>query len=86
MLKVYVQENGLKMVGKAKDIIAKLREYNNQHETVHEFLSYNNQKTTKKSPCALTHDMNSFTIIMSKQKVPKLTNYYLLFPSNNKRM
>lgn len=83
MLKVYIQANGFKMIGKAKDICKKLREYQQYHQTVDDFL-LKNQHATKKSPFAYKHDDHSFTLITSKPEVPKLTNYYLLFPTKDR--
>lgn len=82
MIKIYVQSNGFKMVGKAKDIRSKLKEYQQQYKTVDEFLQSNTSET-KRSAYSFKHDDNSFTLITPPDKKTKRTLYYLLFPSKN---
>ncbi len=71
------------MIGKAKDICKKLREYENRHITVVDFLK-TNQCTANHSPYTFLYDGHTFTLFTYNNEVHRLTNYYLLFPSKNK--
>lgn len=67
-MKIYVQNKSFKMVGKAKEIQAMLREYRHHFETVSELIEKN---------------QNTHTIITSTNNMPRRTQYYLLFPQKN---
>lgn len=66
MMKIYVQNNSFKMVGKVKEIRAMLKEYRQHFTTVNELIEKNN---------------HTYTIVStSTNKMPKRAQYYLLFP------
>ena len=65
-MKIYVQNNSFKMVGKVKEIRAMLREYSQHFTTVNDLIEKNN---------------NTYTYVTaSTNKMPKRTQYYLLIP------
>lgn len=65
-MKIYIQNNSFKMVGKVKEIRAMLKEYRQHFTTVNELIEKNN---------------NTYTFVTtSTNKMPKRTQYYLLFP------
>ena len=65
-MKIYVQNNCFKMVGKAKDIRNMLHKYRQYFTTVKEFI--------EKNQCTFTE------ITPSTNKMPKRMQYYLFFP------
>lgn len=48
MVKTYISENSLRMVGKAWQIRALLRQYQNSHVTLQQFLSVNNADSDRR--------------------------------------
>jgi len=69
-MKVYVQNNSFKMVGKAKEIQAMLKIYRQHFETVSELIEKN-------------HNTYTITTTTSTNNIQKQVQYYLLFPHNS---
>ncbi len=49
MVKTYITENSLRMVGKAWQIRALLRQYQDSHATLQQFLSVNNADSSRRA-------------------------------------